>query len=187
MSTTAASIRVESGPHAGSTHPVQAGSSIGRGASCAVPLPDDDEVSRQHAVIEVEEGSFRLRDLQSRNGTTLNGARVDAAPLRDGDLIHVGGSRLRFELAEARPASPRPTEEAASREASGGSRAASRPAGRNGGRARRGGGRSSRRRAGTKLRVSEVVLFGVLLVLCYLIARTLADVVLVVADRIRPG
>lgn len=50
----------------------------------------DPRVSRAHASLELrEEGPF-LRDLGSRNGTYLNGERVEGAPLADQDVIRVG-------------------------------------------------------------------------------------------------
>src|SRR5512141_9717 len=50
----------------------------------------DPRVSRAHASLEMrEEGPF-LRDLGSRNGTFLNGERVEGAPLTDQDVIRVG-------------------------------------------------------------------------------------------------
>lgn len=56
---------------------------------------NDQNVSRQHAVIEVlDSGDVRLTDLESTNGTLLNGERVTQALLRTGDEIVVGTTRL---------------------------------------------------------------------------------------------
>src|SRR5687768_6271486 len=41
----------------------------------------DDRVSKRHCVIRVEGGRLRVEDLQSTNGTWLNGLRVDGAEL----------------------------------------------------------------------------------------------------------
>ncbi len=55
----------------------------------------DPNVSRQHAVIEVlDSGEVRLTDLESTNGTLLNGERMTQALLRSGDEIVVGTTRL---------------------------------------------------------------------------------------------
>lgn len=55
----------------------------------------DPNVSRQHAVIEVlDSGDVRLTDLESTNGTLLNGERTTQALLRTGDEIVVGATRL---------------------------------------------------------------------------------------------
>lgn len=68
---------------------------IGRDHHCAVRL-DLESVSRRHSRISVSAEGARLEDLKSKNGTFLNGVRVDAArPLADGDEIRVGAARLR--------------------------------------------------------------------------------------------
>ncbi len=54
-------------------------------------------VSRHHAVIESTAGVFRLRDLDSQNGTYVNGARVRAVTLEDGDEVWVGDERFVFD------------------------------------------------------------------------------------------
>lgn len=70
---------------------------IGRGATADVPV-DDPSVSRRHAVIEPQDGGgFALSDLQSGNGTRLNGREVTRpTTLRDGDVIEVGTTKLTF-------------------------------------------------------------------------------------------
>lgn len=70
---------------------------LGRGSDCDVVL-DDREVSRRHAVVRREADRYVLADLGSRNGTLLNGQRLQgAAPLRDGDVIVIGPRfRIRF-------------------------------------------------------------------------------------------
>ncbi|MAY74478.1 MAG: type II secretion system protein GspE [Phycisphaerae bacterium] len=64
-----------------------------------------DKASRHHAVIEpapdVSGGSFRVRDLGSRNGTKLNGMKVTESVLSVGDVISVGGLELRVEDRDA--------------------------------------------------------------------------------------
>lgn len=69
---------------------------IGRRSSNGLTLPDA-EVSRQHAQIEHDTAGFSVRDLGSMNGTAVNGQRIDGPyRLRDGDVIEIGHSRLRF-------------------------------------------------------------------------------------------
>src|SRR6201993_772373 len=48
---------------------------FGRGEECHV-RPNSDWVSRQHCLLRVAEDGVHLRDLGSRNGTLVNGARV---------------------------------------------------------------------------------------------------------------
>lgn len=57
---------------------------------------DDPWISGRHARIEKTEMGYRLRDLRSRNGTYLNGARILEALLCEGDRIQVGQTQLIF-------------------------------------------------------------------------------------------
>jgi predicted component of type VI protein secretion system len=62
---------------------------IGRGADCDLVLPER-QVSRHHAKILRRPGYFELEDLDSKNGTHLNGQPVtDKARLHDGDEIQI--------------------------------------------------------------------------------------------------
>lgn len=56
----------------------------------------DREVSKEHCVIEKVGGHYLLRDLNSSNGTFVNGRKVRELRLRDGDEIALGNSRLVF-------------------------------------------------------------------------------------------
>ncbi|MFH1874108.1 MAG: sigma 54-interacting transcriptional regulator [Pseudomonadota bacterium] len=56
----------------------------------------DTTVSRTHLEIKHLEDSFLLRDLESTNGTFVNGTRVKEAYLSPGDLIKVGNTSLEF-------------------------------------------------------------------------------------------
>jgi hypothetical protein len=69
---------------------------IGRAPSCDVVL-DDRNVSRRHAEIRRRGPVVVLIDLDSTNGTIVNGRRVREHPLADGDRITLGNSRLTFE------------------------------------------------------------------------------------------
>jgi pSer/pThr/pTyr-binding forkhead associated (FHA) protein len=67
---------------------------IGRDRSCELALVDV-EVSRKHARLDAQGGIVFVRDLESSNGTFLNGRRLDnAVELREGDEIDVGTTRL---------------------------------------------------------------------------------------------
>lgn len=79
---------------------------IGREEGSALRFdPERDlDVSARHASVAREEGAWVLRDLGSRNGTFLNGERVDVpTPLRDGDRIRCGadGPEVQVHLLEA--------------------------------------------------------------------------------------
>ena len=62
---------------------------------------DDVTVSRKHAEFKRDATGFTVTDLASLNGTYLNGARVDAAKLTDGDEVQVGKFKLTFYSASA--------------------------------------------------------------------------------------
>ena len=69
---------------------------IGRGASCDVVL-NHPSVSRRHAELgRLPSGGWRVRDLQSRNGTRVNDLPVTEQPLHPGDLIQIGQFTLRL-------------------------------------------------------------------------------------------
>jgi len=63
---------------------------LGRGPSSPVEILDDG-VSRRHAIVRRQsDGTYKIEDLGSRNGTFVNGERVDEAVLNFGDKISVG-------------------------------------------------------------------------------------------------
>jgi pSer/pThr/pTyr-binding forkhead associated (FHA) protein len=72
---------------------------IGRSATSHLRVADES-ISREHAVILFEDDAFTVEDLQSTNGTRLNGKRVRSAPLNDGDEIQIGQTRIGFQLAD---------------------------------------------------------------------------------------
>ncbi|MHC4392803.1 MAG: sigma 54-interacting transcriptional regulator, partial [Planctomycetota bacterium] len=69
---------------------------IGRSPSVEVPLPDP-AVSREHAAIEIGSKGWRVRDLESKNRTFLNGLPlVGEAPLSGGDEVRIGDTVVVF-------------------------------------------------------------------------------------------
>ena len=60
---------------------------------------DDHSVSRRHAKLQYESGQLKIRDLQSTNGTWVNGKRLgpESASLHIGQDIQLGKVRLRIE------------------------------------------------------------------------------------------
>ncbi len=74
------------------------GLQIGRGPSAAAPFViDDSEMSRAHVVFEGDADALTVRDLGSRNGTYVDGVRVDVAPLRHGTVLRLGSTTLVIE------------------------------------------------------------------------------------------
>jgi pSer/pThr/pTyr-binding forkhead associated (FHA) protein len=62
---------------------------IGRGSAADLRIESDD-VSRTHAQLQRVDDEYTIEDLDSRNGVFLNGLRVHAAVLRDGDQLQLG-------------------------------------------------------------------------------------------------
>ena len=75
---------------------------MGRSPQADLKL-DDDGISRNHARLRCETGRSWVSDLASRNGTFVNGERIDGdVELKDGDKIQVGrGTVLRFGFQDA--------------------------------------------------------------------------------------
>lgn len=71
------------------------GAFIGRSEQNDIVLPDPSKaVSRQHAELRYEDGSFAIVDLNSQNGVWLGDERVEHAALQPGDEVIIGGFRL---------------------------------------------------------------------------------------------
>ncbi|MHC4662766.1 MAG: FHA domain-containing protein [Planctomycetota bacterium] len=68
---------------------------IGRASDNPVSL-DDPKSSRKHTQITLVGADYFLVDLKSRNGTYLNGRKIEREPLRDGDIITIGDSKITF-------------------------------------------------------------------------------------------
>lgn len=75
-------------------------STLGRATTSTIVLADTF-VSVEHATITLRDGRWWLEDCGSRNGTIVNGTRIESAlVLSDGDEIGVGSIRLRFEAGD---------------------------------------------------------------------------------------
>jgi len=68
---------------------------IGREEGNTIRL-NDERISRFHAKIQADQGDMILTDLDSTNGTRVNGQLVHVHRLRHGDCVHVGRSVLLF-------------------------------------------------------------------------------------------
>jgi hypothetical protein len=80
---------------------------LGRDAANAVSI-QDGSVSSHHARIKRTPDGFVVEDLKSRNGTFVNGEKVDQPRvLADGDLIRIGKILLTFNLAQEAVAEPK--------------------------------------------------------------------------------
>jgi pSer/pThr/pTyr-binding forkhead associated (FHA) protein len=85
---------------------------IGRERTCQL-RPRSAFVSRRHAEISREGSDLILRDLDSTNGTSLNGARILVpTPLEDGDKVQIGPIELTVAIGlETSPSNARQTAE----------------------------------------------------------------------------
>lgn len=70
---------------------------IGRDKTADIALKDP-LVSRQHAAVMYREGNYFIKDLESTNGTLMNGARIQQANLLHGDTFRMGDTTLQFIL-----------------------------------------------------------------------------------------
>lgn len=57
---------------------------------------DSPLISRTHAAIDMVGASVTVTDLQSSNGTLVNGRKVGVAPLKNRDVLEIGDVKLRF-------------------------------------------------------------------------------------------
>ena len=90
------SLRVTSGPAAGTTIDLHGEFTFGRDMPEAGALGGDPEISRKHArITTAPSGELLVEDLGSTNGTFVNGHKIEApTPIRSGDRVELGGSVL---------------------------------------------------------------------------------------------
>jgi hypothetical protein len=69
---------------------------VGRDCGCDVVL-SDESVSRHHARLRFRDGGWMLQDLESTNGTLVNGVRVGRCSLRPGDRLTLGTYSLQID------------------------------------------------------------------------------------------
>jgi len=71
---------------------------LGRIQQANVLLEDDELVSREHAIINYENGRFIIQDTNSTNGTFVNGERVYQKVLEDGDVTIIGNTHMNINI-----------------------------------------------------------------------------------------
>jgi serine/threonine-protein kinase len=90
---------------------------LGRSPDCDIALPTDllhRDISRHHCAFEIDPPTVRVRDLNSLNGTYVNGEKIGQGPnpltrggsdrewdtreLRDGDEVRVGNTAIRISV-----------------------------------------------------------------------------------------
>jgi pSer/pThr/pTyr-binding forkhead associated (FHA) protein len=90
------SLAAVDGPLIGQRYPVRATIELGR-ESASVPMSFDSGASRRHASVAPGPMGVMVTDLNSTNGTFVNGQRVQTANAGPGDLIRVGATTFRVE------------------------------------------------------------------------------------------
>ena len=91
-----AEIVFSSGPLAGRQEELpETGLVFGRAVDADIVVADL-QVSGRHAELRLHDGMWIITDLDSSNGTQLNGNPVQSAPLNDGDVVSFGDSRFTF-------------------------------------------------------------------------------------------
>ena len=81
---------------------------IGRSKDCTLRA-GSEAISRHHCVILRSDNGVSIRDLGSRNGTYVNGEKIEGeSPLEDGHTVRVGSLELRFEASHDLARSKKP-------------------------------------------------------------------------------
>ena len=107
---------VRTGERTGMEYEVRDGMILGRRLEVPVHI-EDVKASREHAKIAAHGDGFVLFDLESTNGTFVNGSRTGRTRLNHGDVIRIGRTELVFHDPSAAPAAPPPQPEAAAPQA----------------------------------------------------------------------
>jgi hypothetical protein len=93
-------VRVKRGVPLGAAWPVEGNVAIGRGSENLVDLVDP-RVSRRHARLLRTDDGVVVEDLNSTNGTRVNGMRItEKTRLVPGDIVGVGETELRIEIGD---------------------------------------------------------------------------------------
>jgi pSer/pThr/pTyr-binding forkhead associated (FHA) protein len=95
-----AKVTITEGPDKGKTYEFAQAAILGRLDSNDVPIRDG-KASREHAKIYRQGQQFAIVDLNSSNGTFVNGQKITKRVLEPGDEVSIGMVHLRFEDPEA--------------------------------------------------------------------------------------
>ena len=69
---------------------------------------EDPNISKHHVLLIREAKTYKIYDLHSVNTTTVNGNRITASALKDGDIIRIGYLDLTYEIEAVKPATAAP-------------------------------------------------------------------------------
>ena len=96
----AATLVICEGAFEGTRYPLCAEETlIGRNPTTDITLLDES-ISREHAIVSMDEatGEYVLEDLQSTNGSKVNGKRIRSSTLAHGDEVEIGHTKFKFFL-----------------------------------------------------------------------------------------
>lgn len=69
---------------------------VGRDPACDISESNDPLLSRRHAAFNAGARDAMVRDLGSRNGILVNGAKTPEAMLKNGDVVQIGHLQVRY-------------------------------------------------------------------------------------------
>jgi len=106
-------LEIRSGPNAGTQIPLTPGQPlrIGRTNKAEHAFLNDARMSGVHCAFECDARGCRVRDLNSSNGTFLNGARIKESSLTNGDEIRAGNTVIVFRIVAQESLAPAPPQE----------------------------------------------------------------------------
>ncbi len=84
---------------------------VGRALDNTIRL-EDSTVSHHHAMFVLDGGGYKLRDLNSTNGTRVNTLRVTETRLTNGDQVRMGSVEMRYESDLKKTSQPLPPSQA---------------------------------------------------------------------------
>jgi len=85
--------------------------SVGRALDNTIRM-EDGTVSHHHAIFVLDGDSYKLRDLNSTNGTRVNTMRITETKLTNGDQVRMGSVEMRFESDLKKTSQPLPPSQA---------------------------------------------------------------------------
>src|SRR5258706_8342 len=106
-----AKLRQKNGDSPGREIVLRGPSIVGRNATVTIPI-NDDEVSKQHAEFVPRGADWFLTDLQSRNGTWINGQKLapnQSVKLQSGSLLQFGKTEFVYEQEAQQPQNSPPS------------------------------------------------------------------------------
>jgi len=98
-------VIITEGPGSGKEYVLEEAAILGRLDTNTIPVKDG-KASREHAKIYKQGSAFAIVDLNSSNGTFVNGQKITKRMLEPGDEISIGVVVMRFELEESEKPKP---------------------------------------------------------------------------------